>query len=83
MFESEFERSLFALRQEKLKQIAALGHAAYPNHYRTTHDIPALRAHFDGSHAICRALALLLLANALFRCVLSRRYSVRCAALNV
>ena len=47
MFESEFERSLFALRQEKLKQIAALGHAAYPNHYRTTHDIPALRAHFD------------------------------------
>ncbi|HEV3149444.1 MAG TPA: amino acid--tRNA ligase-related protein, partial [Acidobacteriaceae bacterium] len=51
MFESEFERSLFALRQEKLKQIAALGHAAYPNHYRTTHDIPALRAHFDGSTA--------------------------------
>ncbi len=51
MFESEFERSLFALRQEKLKQIAALGHAAYPNHYRTTHDIPAVRAHFDGSTA--------------------------------
>ena len=44
MFESEFERSLFALRQEKLQQIAALGHAAYPNHYRTTHEIPALRA---------------------------------------
>jgi lysyl-tRNA synthetase class 2 len=51
VFESEFERSLFALRQEKLTQIAALGHAAYPNHYRTTHDIPALRAHFDGSTA--------------------------------
>ncbi|HEY3990208.1 MAG TPA: lysine--tRNA ligase [Acidobacteriaceae bacterium] len=47
MFESEFERSLFALRQEKLKQIAALGHAAYPNHYRTTHEIPALRERFD------------------------------------
>ena len=47
MFESEFERSLFALRQEKLQQIAALGHAAYPNHYRTTHEIPALRAEFD------------------------------------
>ncbi|MFL6429730.1 MAG: amino acid--tRNA ligase-related protein, partial [Acidobacteriaceae bacterium] len=47
MFESEFERSLFALRQEKLQQIAALGHAAYPNHYRTTHEIPALRARFD------------------------------------
>jgi lysyl-tRNA synthetase class 2 len=40
VFESEFERSLFALRQEKLQQIAALGHAAYPNHYRTTHEIP-------------------------------------------
>jgi lysyl-tRNA synthetase class 2 len=47
VFESEFERSLFALRQEKLQQIAALGHAAYPNHYRTTHEIPALRARFD------------------------------------
>ncbi len=51
MFESEFERSLFALRQEKLQQIAALGHAAYPNHYRTTHEIPALRARFDSSTA--------------------------------
>ncbi len=48
MFESEFERSLFALRQEKLQQIAALGHAVYPNHYRTTHEIPALRASYDG-----------------------------------
>src|ERR1700750_1450898 len=51
VFESEFERSLFALRQEKLQQIAALGHAAYPNHYRTTHDVPALRALYDGSTA--------------------------------
>ena len=49
MFESEFERSLFALRQEKLQQIAALGHSAYPNHYRTTHDVPVLRALYDGS----------------------------------
>jgi lysyl-tRNA synthetase class 2 len=47
VFESEFERSLFTLRQEKLQQIAALGHAAYPNHYRATHEIPALRASFD------------------------------------
>jgi len=47
VFESEFERTLFALRQQKLQQIAALGHAAYPNHYRTTHEIPALRASFD------------------------------------
>jgi lysyl-tRNA synthetase, class II len=51
VFESEFERSLFALRQEKLQQIAALGHAAYPNHYRTTHDIPTLRARFDTATA--------------------------------
>jgi lysyl-tRNA synthetase, class II len=47
VFESDFERSLFALRQEKLQQIAALGHAAYPNHYRATHDIPTLRAAYD------------------------------------
>jgi lysyl-tRNA synthetase class 2 len=47
VFESEFERSLFALRQEKLGQIAALGQAAYPNHYRTTHQIPALRDTYD------------------------------------
>ncbi|HEX6772371.1 MAG TPA: lysine--tRNA ligase [Acidobacteriaceae bacterium] len=40
MFDSEFERSLFALRREKLQQIAALGHAVYPNHYRITHEIP-------------------------------------------
>jgi lysyl-tRNA synthetase, class II len=51
VFESEFERSLFALRQEKLQQIAALGHAAYPNHYRTTHEIPAVRAGFDSATA--------------------------------
>lgn len=49
MFESDFERSLFALRQEKLQQIAALGHTAYPNHYRTTHEIPALRTTYDAA----------------------------------
>ncbi len=47
MFESEFERSLFVLRQEKLGQIAALGQPIYPNHYRTTHEIPSLRLQFD------------------------------------
>lgn len=51
MFESEFERSLFALRQEKLQQIAALGHAAYPNHYRATYEIPALRTEYDSATA--------------------------------
>ncbi|MFC5864573.1 lysine--tRNA ligase [Acidicapsa dinghuensis] len=33
MFESEFERNLFALRQEKLKAIEALGQSAYPNRF--------------------------------------------------
>jgi lysyl-tRNA synthetase class 2 len=33
VFESEFERNLFALRQEKLNQIAALGQPTYPNRF--------------------------------------------------
>ncbi len=33
MFDSEFERSLFELRQSKLKQIEELGQAAYPNRF--------------------------------------------------
>ena len=52
VFESDFEEKLFALRQEKLQQIAVLGqqqgltHAAatYPNSYTATHTIPDLRA---------------------------------------
>ncbi len=43
MFESEFERNLFALRQEKLDQIAALGQSTYPNQYVATHTIPEIR----------------------------------------
>ena len=38
-FESEFERKLFDERREKLKKIAELGQAAYPNRFlprRTT-----------------------------------------------
>ncbi len=46
MFESEFEENQFALRQEKLRQIAALGQeqgltyaeATYPNSYRDDGD---------------------------------------------
>ncbi len=50
MFDSEFERSLFALRQEKLQQIAALGHAVYPNHYRITHEVPdVIRDYMEAS----------------------------------
>jgi lysyl-tRNA synthetase class 2 len=51
-FESEFERSLYALRQEKLKQIAGLGQQAYPNtfapppgHPLTT--VAKIRAQYD------------------------------------
>ncbi len=52
MFESEFEQNLYALRRDKLKQIAALGQeaglneaqATYPNSYSTTHTIPEVRA---------------------------------------
>jgi lysyl-tRNA synthetase, class II len=55
VFESEFEQNLYALRRDKLKQIAALGQeaglseaqATYPNCYSTSHTIPELRAAFD------------------------------------
>ncbi|HEY6374896.1 MAG TPA: lysine--tRNA ligase [Edaphobacter sp.] len=52
MFESEFEQNLYALRRDKLKQIAALGQeaglneaqATYPNSYSSSHTIPEVRA---------------------------------------
>jgi lysyl-tRNA synthetase, class II len=55
VFESEFEQNLYALRRDKLKQIAALGQeaglneaqATYPNSYSTSHTIPELRAAYD------------------------------------
>jgi lysyl-tRNA synthetase class 2 len=52
VFESEFERNLYALRQEKLKQIEALGQSAYPNTFRPPEDhplrtIPQIRAGYD------------------------------------
>jgi lysyl-tRNA synthetase class 2 len=51
-FESEFERSLYALRQEKLKQIAGLGQQAYPNTFAPPADHPLttvakIRAQYD------------------------------------
>jgi lysyl-tRNA synthetase class 2 len=51
VFESEFERNLFTLRQEKLSQIAALGQQAYPNQFVTTHTIPQIRKQYDGVSA--------------------------------
>ena len=49
MFESEFERNLFALRQAKLQQIEALGQSAYPNSFRATHTIADLRSACDNA----------------------------------
>ena len=46
MFESEFERNLFALRQDKLHQIAALGQQTYPNQFVTTHTLAEVRQEF-------------------------------------
>jgi len=43
VFDSEFERNLFALRQDKLKQIEQLGQAAYPNQFVFTNTIPEVR----------------------------------------
>ncbi|WP_233581493.1 lysine--tRNA ligase [Acidipila sp. EB88] len=49
--ESEFERSLYALRQEKLQQIVALGQQAYPNSYATTDTVPEIWARFSDASA--------------------------------
>ena len=49
MFESEFERNLYALRREKLKQIAASGQQAYPNTFRATHTLAQIRAAHDSA----------------------------------
>jgi lysyl-tRNA synthetase class 2 len=46
LFESEFERNLFALRQDKLSQISALGQQTYPNQFVTTHTLAEVRQQF-------------------------------------
>jgi len=51
VFESEFERNLFALRQEKLQAITGLGQSAYPNHFPASHIIPAVRAQWNDTPA--------------------------------
>jgi lysyl-tRNA synthetase class 2 len=55
-FESEFEQNLFALRQEKLKEIEKLGQAAYPNRFPARQDETAIslqevRAQWDKATA--------------------------------
>jgi lysyl-tRNA synthetase, class II len=51
VFESEFEHNLFALRQEKLKQIEALGQQAYPNSFAATHALGTIRSRYDNATA--------------------------------
>jgi lysyl-tRNA synthetase class 2 len=46
LFESEFERNLFALRQDKLGQISALGQPAYPNQFLSSHTLAEVRQKF-------------------------------------
>ncbi|HEY3704547.1 MAG TPA: lysine--tRNA ligase [Terracidiphilus sp.] len=43
MFESEFERSLFELRRQKLQDIEKLGQAAYPNQFPFSHSVAGVR----------------------------------------
>jgi lysyl-tRNA synthetase class 2 len=51
VFDSEFEQNLFELRKEKLKEIEKLGQAAYPNQYRATHSLAAVRAQWGDAQA--------------------------------
>ena len=46
MFESDFECNLFALRQDKLRQISALGQPAYPNQFVASHTLAEVRQQF-------------------------------------
>jgi len=41
-----FEQEIYALRQEKLRQIEALGQQAYPRKFEVTHEIPRILAEF-------------------------------------
>jgi lysyl-tRNA synthetase class 2 len=43
-FESDFERSLFELRRQKLQEIEKLGQSAYPNQFPFSHTIANIRA---------------------------------------
>ena len=51
MVESEFEKNLYGLRREKLKQIAALGQQTYPNGYAANTSIPEIRAAYESLSA--------------------------------
>lgn len=46
-YESEFEQKLYQQRIEKLKEIEALGHTAYPNSFAFTGLIPEIKEQYD------------------------------------
>jgi lysyl-tRNA synthetase class 2 len=46
LFESEFECNLFALRQDKLRQISELGQQTYPNQFVASHTLAEVRQNF-------------------------------------
>ncbi len=49
MFQSDFERDLFAQRRQTLKKIEALGQRAYPNSFAATHTLPEIREKYDAA----------------------------------
>jgi hypothetical protein len=51
VFESEFEQEMYAQRREKLRQIEALGQAAYPNQFQATATVPEILQRFDSATA--------------------------------
>jgi len=53
-FESDFEKDLYAARQQTLRDIAALGHPIYPNRFPAEGEadtIPAIRSTYDHAPA--------------------------------
>jgi lysyl-tRNA synthetase, class II len=53
VFESDFERNLFDLRQKKLEQLSELGQQAYPNQFAAEHlfTIPEIRKKYENATA--------------------------------
>ena len=53
MFESDFERNLFDLRQKKLEQLSELGQQAYPNQFvaEPPYTIPEIRKKYGNATA--------------------------------
>jgi lysyl-tRNA synthetase class 2 len=50
-FESEFEQKLYQQRQDKLREIEALGHATYPNSFAFTALVSEVKKQYDSADA--------------------------------